>query len=177
MKKIFALILALALALAAMSAFAETAVTELNWENCEPLLTEYELEGDFVTLDEIAVKIWIPISMSRIELTQEDKDKGFIAYFLDDDQTSQISVVYVDVKGMTLDEYAAALPEYGATEIESVLINGLPAISYVMEETDSVSITFATEAGYVLELTMAPKSAEYADIAWTIVASSIMSAE
>ncbi len=179
MKKIIALVLALVLALSAVGAFAEAAPeqVELNWETVEPTLADFGLTGDFVTFEQIAVKLWVPASMTAVELTQEDIDNGFIAYFLDDDQTAQISVVYVDVSGMSLEEYAAKLPELGATEIEAVTINGLPAISYVLEENDCVCIAFATEAGYILEVTMAPKSVEGADIAWAIVGSSIMAAE
>ena len=111
------------------------------------------------------------------ELTQEDVDKGFIAHFLDEDQTAQVSVVYVDVDGTTLEEYEKMLPDYGVSDIEELVINDIPALSYTVEETDSVTIAFETEGGYILEITMAPKSAEGADIAWYIVASSIMEEE
>ncbi len=148
--------------------------TELNWSEVESGLAEMGLEGDFVTLDEVAVKLWIPASMTRSELTEEDVEQGFIAHFLDEDNTTQISVVYVNVEGASLEDYAAALPEYGATDIESLVINGLPAISYTVAETDSLSIAFTTEAGYILEMTMTPISVEGADVAWYIISSSIM---
>ena len=115
--------------------------------------------------------------MTRSELTQEDVDKGFIAHFLDEDQTAQVSVMYVDVDGTTLEEYEKMLPDYGVSDIEELVINDIPALSYTVEETDSVTIAFETEGGYILEITMAPKSAEGADIAWYIVASSIMEEE
>ena len=125
----------------------------------------------------MAIQIWIPSSMTRSELTQEDVDKGFIAHFLDEDQTAQVSVMYVDVDGTTLEEYEKMLPDYGVSDIEELVINDIPALSYTVEETDSVTIAFETEGGYILEITMAPKSAEGADIAWYIVASSIMEEE
>lgn len=177
MKKLIAILISLCLMLAAAGAFAETATTEMSWETVEPLLETYGLEGDFETFDEVAVQIWIPSSMTRSELTQEDVDKGFIAHFLDEDQTAQVSVVYVDVDGTTLEEYEKMLPDYGVSDIEELVINDIPALSYTVEETDSVTIAFETEGGYILEITMAPKSAEGADIAWYIVASSIMEEE
>ena len=177
MKKLIASLISLCLMLAAAGAFAETATTEMSWETVEPLLETYGLEGDFETFDEVAIQIWIPSSMTRSELTQEDVDKGFIAHFLDEDQTAQVSVVYVDVDGTTLEEYEKMLPDYGVSDIEELVINDIPALSYTVEETDSVTIAFETEGGYILEITMAPKSAEGADIAWYIVASSIMEEE
>ena len=177
MKKLIAILISLCLMLAAAGAFAETATTEMSWETVEPLLETYGLEGDFETFDEVAIQIWIPSSMTRSELTQEDVDKGFIAHFLDEDQTAQVSVVYVDVDGTTLEEYEKMLPDYGVSDIEELVINDIPALSYTVEETDSVTIAFETEGGYILEITMAPKSAEGADIAWYIIASSIMEEE
>ena len=177
MKKLIAILISLCLMLAAAGALAETATTEMSWETVEPLLETYGLEGDFETFDEVAIQIWIPSSMTRSELTQEDVDKGFIAHFLDEDQTAQVSVVYVDVDGTTLEEYEKMLPDYGVSDIEELVINDIPALSYTVEETDSVTIAFETEGGYILEITMAPKSAEGADIAWYIVASSIMEEE
>ncbi len=111
MKKLIAILISLCLMLAVAGAYAETATTEMSWETVEPLLETYGLEGDFETFDEVAIQIWIPSSMTRSELTQEDVDKGFIAHFLDEDQTAQVSVVYVDVDGTTLEEYEKMLPD------------------------------------------------------------------
>jgi len=177
MKKLIAILISLCLMLAAAGAFAETAITEMSWETVEPLLETYGLEGNFETFDEVAVQIWIPSSMTRSELTQEDVDKGFIAHFLDEDQTAQILVMYTDADGMTLEEYAKALPDDSVSDIEELVINDLEAISYTVEETDSITYAFEIENGYILDVTMAPKSAEGADIAWYIVASSIMEEE
>ena len=172
MKKIIALLTLLCLLLTA-TALAE----EVNWADIEPTISAYGLEGDFVTFDEVAVKIWIPSSMQQLELTEEDVEQGFIAYFLDDDETAQISVVYVDTDGMSLTDYADQLPEYGATDIAIETINGLDAVTYTVTETDSLSVAFTTQKGYILEITMAPISVEGADIAWGIVGSSIQAAE
>ena len=173
MKKLIAVLVAL-LMLAAV-ALADTA-TQLDWAEIEPTLAAYGLEGDFVAFDEVAVQMWIPASMSAVELTEEDAANGYIAYFLDDDETAQIAIVYADVNGMSLEEYAAALPELGAGDVELLIVNGLAAVSYTVAETNSLSVAFATEAGYILEVTMAPVSAEGAEVAWTIVTSSIQAA-
>lgn len=46
------------------------------------------------------------------------------------------------------------------TEVEDVTVNGLPAVTYVLEESDTACIAFTTEAGYVLEVAGSPKSDE-----------------
>ena len=116
MKKIVCVLMALCLMLAATAAMAEAT---LNWSDFEPILSESGVNGEFVTFDQVAVKIWIPEGMNAAELTQEDIDKGFIGYFAPEDQSASLSVVYVNTDGMTLEEYGEALAaQEGVTEIE-----------------------------------------------------------
>ena len=73
---------------------------------------------------------------------------------------------------MTLEEYAATLAENGATDIEFANVNGLGAITYVLEETDTACAAFTTEAGYIFEVAGSPKSDEgFAAILSLMVAS------
>ena len=62
--------------------------------------------------------------------------------------------------GMTLDEYKEKLTEAAATEMEDVVINGMEAVSYVLEETDTACVSFVTEAGYIFEVSGSPMSDE-----------------
>lgn len=172
MKKLFAILMALCLMLSC-AALAEA--TELNWADFEGGLADLGLAGEFVTFDEIAVKIWIPESMQAVELTDEDVENGYIGYFSDDE--ASLGIVYADVNGMSIEDYAATVAGIeGVTEVEQVVVNGLPAISYQMPENDTLNVAFATEAGYVLEVTMYPVSAEGAELAWSIVTASIQEA-
>ena len=168
MKKILAVLMVLCLF--ACSAMAE--VAEVNWSDVEEAVAE--VPGDFYTFDEIAVKLWIPEGLDPVELTEEDVQAGYIGYFANDE--AALAVVYANVDGMSIEDYAAALPEAGASEIAMLVINGLPAVRYQLAENDSLNIAFATEAGYVLEITMAPLSAEGADVVWSLVGASIQAA-
>ena len=171
MKKIFAILMALCMFCGV--AMAEAA-TELNWDEIAPIIEQSGVAGDFVTFDEIAVKIWIPSDLQPAELTDEDRSNGFIGYFADAEQTASLSVVYVDVSGMSIEDYTAQLNEMeGVAEIEAGTVNGLPCVSYTMPEQDSGHIAFATEAGYILEVSVWPASAEGADLVWGIVLGSI----
>ncbi len=152
--------------------------TALNWEDVAPVLEAGNVTGQFYTFDEIAVKIWLPDGLLPVELTEEDKANGYIGYFMPEDESAQLAVMYVDLDGMTLEDYAQYLAsEEGVSEVEAGTVNGFPCVSYRIAEQDSVSVTFATEKGYVLEVTCAPLSVENAEMVWGAVISSIQAAE
>lgn len=171
MKKFLAVVMALCLMMSC--ALAEEAPA-LNWADVEPVLEASGVTGEFYTFEEIAVAIWMPEGLNPVELTDEDKENGFIGYFAPEDQSASVSIVYVDVNGMSLEEYGEYLTnEAGATEVEVATVNGLPCVSYKLPEQDSVSITFTTEKGYALEVTCAPLSEENAELVWGAVVASI----
>ena len=175
MKKLLCALLMLCMLMTA--AFAEDTV-ELTWEAFEPVLEAAGVSGDFYTFEDIAVKIWLPEGLNPVELTEEAVEKGFIGYFMPDDQSASVGITYVDVNGMSLEEYAQWLAsEAGATEVEMGTVNGLPCVSYRLPAQDTVSVAFTTEAGYVFEVTCAPYSEENAELVWGAVISSIQAAE
>lgn len=150
----------------------------LNWETVVPVLEAGNVTGEFHTFDEIAVKIWLPEGMLPVELTEEDKENGYIGYFMPEDESAQMAVMYVDINGMSLEEYAQYLAsEDSVTDVEAGTVNGFPCVSYKLPAQDSVSVTFTTEAGYALEVTCTPASEENAELVWGAVISSIQAAE
>ena len=172
MKKIFALLTALC-CLFSFAAMAE----EINWADIEPTIAASGVEGNFVTFDEISVKIWLPSDLKPVELSDDDKAQGYIGYFQDDNQEATVAVSYVDMNGMSLEDFAAKLGEDSeCTEIEMATINSLPALTYRIPSRDVACVDFATEAGYILEIVMNPLSVEGGDVVWGIVAASIQAA-
>ncbi len=163
MKKAVAMFLAAMMAVSFSTvsfAEAETEAVEMNWEDVAPYV-ESELKGRFVTFDEIAAKMWIPEELKEVELTDDDVEQGFIGYFANDDLDKVVSVVYVDMDGASLEEYAEALAEIdGIEDIEVGKVNGLDCVSYAMPDQDSGTLAFATEQGAILEVTLAPVSDE-----------------
>ena len=83
----------------------------------------------------------------------------------------------VHAQGTEFGLLKAALADNGATEVEDVTVNGLPAVTYVLEESDTACIAFTTEAGYVLEVAGSPKSDEGFAAILSFVMASIQSAE
>ena len=89
-------------------------------------------------------------------------------------EEAALAVVYVDVDGASIEDYANSLADMEDVENIAMLnINGLQGVRYQLPENDSLNIAFATEAGYILEVTMAPLSAEGADVVWGVVGASI----
>lgn len=183
MKKRIALIMAAMMVAGSMgmtcfAAETEAPVAELNWSDVEEYLDQLGLEGDFVTFDEVAVQMWLPKEMKEVELTDEDKEAGFIGYFESSDDAEEaaaVSVVYVDLDGIDLSDYADMLAEMdGVSDIEPGVVNGFPCVSYLIEDQDSGSLTFMTEAGYGLEVTCSPVSTEEAQTMAAFIMSSIM---
>jgi len=171
MKKLLAVVMALCLMITA--ALAEEAPA-LNWEDFAPVIEASGVTGQFYTFDEIALQIWMPEGLDPVELTEDDVANGYIGYFMPEDQSAAVSIVYVDVQGMSLEEYGEYLTnEAGATEVEVATVNGLPCVSYKLPEQDSVSIAFTTEQGYMLEVTCVPVSEENAELVWGAVIASI----
>ena len=166
MKKLFALILSLCL-LCGCTAMAETVI---SWEDVTPYLEAGEVTGDFYTFDAIAAMIWIPTGMVPTELP----DESYIGYFVPEDGSEgAIAVQYVDVNGASLEDYAAILPDVGATGIEMGTLNGLPCVSYDLPETNAMCVAFTTEAGYVMEVIVAPITDELTKLAASVVLASV----
>ena len=169
MKKVFALMLALCLMLGC-TALAEN---EISWEQITPTLEAAGITGEFVTFDEIAVKVFIFNGMAAQELSDEDRQNGYIGYYAAEDG-SAIAIQYVDVNGMTLEDYTANLPEAGATEIETGTVNGLPCVSYAFN--GNLCCSFTTEKGYILEVSVGPVEDDNAKFAAAAVLASIQPA-
>lgn len=176
MKKIAAMFLAVLLT--AMCAFAGAeaatdAVPEINWSDYEAKVQEAGWEGQFVAFNEVAVQMYVPSVLAAVELTDEDRASGYIAYFQTAENTGRVGVQYVDANGLTSEEYKALLETTeGITEVGSGIINGLEVITYSMPESDAAVVAMTTEAGYVLEIAFAPVSDEgFAAVAQIMIAS------
>lgn len=168
MKKLFALALALCL-LCGCTALAEN---EITWEQVAPMVEENEIAGQWYTFEQVAVKIFIPDGMTPVE----SSDENVIAYFASEDGDA-VCVNYVNMEGMDLATYAAALPEVGATGIETGILNGFECVTYEVPANQTVNAAFTTAAGYILEFAMGPIADDNAKMGASIIMASIQSAE
>ena len=185
MKKLFALILAalMVLGCAAVASAEQEQTLELNWEEYAAEIEASEeakatLAGDFVTMEEIALKLYIPAAFEQVELTDEDREAGYIAYFAMGEDAG-IGIQYVDAGGMSLEEYAQVLTEEYGYECTNAVVNGLPALGYSFTEDDreTAVLAFATEKGYILEISFAPTNDEGFSAVATVLMASVQAAE
>lgn len=184
MKKLFALILAalMVLGCAAVASAEQAQTLQLNWEEYAAEIEASEeakaaLSGDFVTMEEIALKIYIPAAFEQAELTDEDREAGYIAYFAMGEDMG-IGIQYVDADGMSLEEYAQRLTEDGI-ECTNAVVNGLPALAYSFTEDDreTAVLAFSTEKGYILEISFVPANDKGFAAVATVVMASVQAAE
>ena len=170
MKKLVVLILALCMLCSV--AFAN----ELTWASVEE--TASQIAGEFKTFDEISVKIWMPDVLKAVELSDDDREGGYIGYYMTEDQSAAVAVQYVNMEGMSLEEYEAQLKEDSeVSDIEAGTVNGLPALSYAIKEKDTGVVAFTTEMGYILEVACGKMSAESLAAVVPFIISSIQSAK
>ena len=170
MKKLIALVLALLM----LGSVACAEDVNLSWDDVAEAANT--IEGEFKTFDEISVKIWIPDVLKETELSDADRERGYIGYFMTDDQSAAVAVQYVNMESMSLDDYQKTISEVeGVTDIEKGTVNGLDALSY--EYNGNGVIAFTTEMGYILEVSCGPLSDEGFKAVAAIVISSIQPAE
>ena len=167
MKKIFAILMALCLLVSC--AMAE----EINWADIEGTVAESGIEGDFASISDIGVKMFIPSVFNDIELSEEDVANGYLCYLTTDDESGTVAVMYADVNGMSLEDYAASLPDVGATEVELGTLNGIPVVTYEVPENDTMNIAMMTDTGNAIEFVFNPASDEGFKSVATIIAASI----
>ena len=156
MKKAIALILSLMLAIASAAACAEN----LEWKDGKT--DDVMPAGEFHTFEEAGLKAWIPSYMDEVELTEEDRTQGFLAYFSQSDNSHMISAVYVDTGSLkTQEEYGKALEGVeGVSDISAITVNGLPAVFYNLKENETSTVTIIEGNGKVFELTVYPATGD-----------------
>ena len=169
MKKVFALVLALCLMLGCTA----LADNEISWEQVAPMLEAAGVTGQFYTFEQISVAVFIPEGASPAELP----DESYIGYFTSDDgDNDAIAVQYVNVEGMSLEDYKAALEATeGVTELEAGTVNGLECLSY--EYNNCLVCSFTTQMGYILEVVVGPLADDAEKVAAGFVLASIQAVE
>ena len=156
MKKFFAILLALCL----FTGVALAEAVEINWSDVEASVTEAGIEGDFAAISDIGVKMFIPTVFQDVELSDEDVADGFICYLTTEDQSGNVLVFYADAEGLSLEDFAAGLPEAGATDVELGTLNGIPVVTYAQADNDSVNVSMMTDAGNIVVFCFNPASDE-----------------
>ena len=96
MKKWIALLLMAALLLCSVSALANT---EVNWADVEENAYEIDPNGEFWTLSDLGLQMWIPSVFEQWDLTDEQAEKGYQFVFATSDDAAEVWCKYVAYDG------------------------------------------------------------------------------
>lgn len=158
MKKLFALMMVLALSLCSFAALAE-APTALNWSDFQAITDS--VEGDFYTFSDYALQMWVPGYFQKNEISEEEAAQGFISYMTTPDGAYSMVIQALDVNGMSIDDYANAVSQVeGVSNVTRMTVNGLDCVNYDIKDKDVSCVSFTTQSGKVLEFSFSPVSDE-----------------
>lgn len=110
----------------------------INWADFEPLAERWG--GQFYEL--LDLQIYIPADMFYVE------EDDFFAAFSDADETKMVGVLVEEADNATLEDFGAAMEEAGATDIEYCIVNGLPGVSFSMDNV--ICLSFLTDGDYIM---------------------------
>ena len=140
MKKILSLVLALVM-LASVSAFAEYSLTEYTYD--ESLFAD--VGGDWLAFEDFGVMFYLPDVFEALEVSAEEAEQGVVANFATSDLSGVLSIAYgpaVDLEGNAIgfaDGLADFYASLGMSNVDVVMINGLPVVSFTMPDMDMLS--------------------------------------
>ncbi len=132
MKKWIAIILALLLCVPVCAALSEEEPLTVNWSDISPILAAYGVDGEFVTLDSIGLKVFLFPELKVEEISPGDAEAGLLYDFTVANGKYWLRIVTVDVGEMTLDAfYEMARKDTSViTNVVQILVDSLPAVTY-----------------------------------------------
>jgi len=176
MKKLFALVLTLCL-LCGCAAFAEDG-NSMNWSDAEAKLAEFGLSGEFVVLDMLGLKVWVPEGMVATEVSEADAAAGRLALFFDAEKNSYLAVDAANVEGLTLDSYyESAMNTEGLSSVAMVSFNGLNGVAYKSETANFWSVSLVDTNSNLINFVSGPADDENCYIVFSAIVASIQPAE
>ena len=171
MKKIFALVMMLCLLCGA--AMAE----ELTWADVEPQLAENGLTGDYVVLEQLGLKIWLPAGLNAAEVSEEDAASGRLAAYVADDNSAYFTVDAINAGETTLDAlFEKVSSNETCTDAEMITSNGLSIISYKNTAADCLTAALVDTNSNIIMFSMGPASADGADVVFYFIMASLQPA-
>lgn len=179
MKKVLALVLMLCL-LCGGAAMAEDLeqLLAMSWDEIAPNLPDMGIDGGYDTLDMLGLQLYIPSTLSKVEVSAEDAAAGRLACYASSDGTGYLVVDAVNMADMTIDQWYEAL---NATETMSDVrmdsINGLGVVIYKNNTTDLWVCSLVDTNSNVITFAMGPASEEGSELVFNLLMKSLKPAE
>ena len=159
MKKIIALALVLVMMLVSASAFAYS-LTEYTYD--ESMFAD--VGGDWLAFEDFGVMFYLPDIFASLEVSAEEAEQGVVANFATSDLSGVLSIAYgaaADLEGNPI-EYADGLADFyaslGMANVDVVMINGLPVVTYMIPDQDMLSYCLFFNDATQVVFTFAPAS-------------------
>lgn len=182
MRKVISALVVLALCLSLIpAALAETESTMTEAE-VEAAAAQSGLEGSFVTLDALGLKLWLRDGLTAYTLPESVVvENGYVAYYMNNEQTSAVGITLnlYENPNIGREDIIIAVAANGVSEVELMNINDMSCLAYsyeVQEGLDCYVITVMLGDGYVAEFAFTAGDTAFAN-AKALMARSIMSAE
>lgn len=183
MKKILALALALTLTLmvVSVSAFAETTYTYTEYTYDETLFAE--IGGEWLGLDGLGLMFCLPDIYLAAEIPEVLTAAGTVALFGTEDGSSVINIAYgsaLDVDGnaaASIEALAEYYTSVGATNVDVIVVNGIPMVTSLVEKNDLLSYSIFFEDSTQLVISFTPASDANTALMGGLVITSLMIAE
>ena len=161
MKKIFALLLALTMMMVAAFACAEATYTYSEYSYDEEMFAE--IGGEWLALEDFGLAFYMPDIYLTAEIPEALAAVGAIAAFGTEDASSNVFLLYgqaLNVAGeaaQSVEELAANYSSVGKTNVDVIVVNGIPVITSLDEKNDMIgySIFFADSTQMVMLFTPA----------------------
>ena len=174
MKKTLILLTMICVVLMPAASLAET----ITWSEVgEPFAEQAGLEGEFYSLSEMGLAIWLPDDLYAVEPAAEDAAAGRYALFTDEAQECFLAIDTIHVDGMTLNQAYDNAVASGMKEPEIVNVNGLDTLSYLDETNNLGCIVLVDTNCNMIIFSLTPCDSEAAQLVFTVIGSSIMPLE
>ncbi len=178
MRRMLTIFLVLVLAVGCGAARADYETTsELHWEETVAQLKEHNIKGSFWPMGDSGFKIWLPSSIAMVQLTDEMKEDGMMASFLQVDGKAGLIVRRMSSEDpSTIDDVidGILIPE-SVPNWEKIRVNGRDAVFYTSSPENNFNglILQTGEQDYLI-LTFYPMVSETFFNKTMIMISSIM---
>ena len=162
MKKILALVMALAMLLVSASAFAEAAYTYTEYSYDESLFTE--IGGEWLAMEDLGLMFYLTDIYMAAEVPEALVEVGTIALFATEDGSSYMTIAYgpaLNAEGnaaATVEELAAYLTAIGSSNVDVIIVNGIPVVTSMNVENDTLAYSVFYEDGTQCLISFAPAS-------------------
>lgn len=162
MKKILVMMMVLAMLLVSASAFAETAYTYAEYNYDETMFAE--IGGDWIAMDGLGLMFYLPDIYLDTEIPEVLAQVGTIGLFATQDGSSIMTVAYgpaVDANGnvlATAEELAANYTALGCTNVDVIIVNGIPVVTSLTTESDMLSYSVGYGDGTQCVMSFTPAS-------------------